>query len=39
MRTFSLLLEFFGGLILVFGLGYLIGIIFKLDSHIIKQGK
>jgi hypothetical protein len=34
MKTFLILLVFFGGLILVFGLGYLLGKIFKLNNYI-----
>jgi hypothetical protein len=34
MKTFIDLLEFFGGMILLFVIGKLIGYIFKLDEYI-----
>jgi hypothetical protein len=34
MDCFLLILEFFGGLILLFALGWLVGHLFKLDKHI-----
>jgi hypothetical protein len=32
MKAFLLILELFGGVILIFGIGYLIGHIFKLNK-------
>ncbi len=37
MECFPLILEFFGGLILIFGIGYLIGHLLRLDKFIKQE--
>lgn len=38
MENILLLSEFFGGIILVFAIGYLLGHILKLDKYLKNQG-